>query len=579
MISDLSNNFGWVTVIQGDPQIYGRLYVGSNGRGILYGDIHTGLSALPAGWSDQDIGTPGSAGSATQSAGAWEVIGGGSGISGTADNFHFAYTTLTGDGTISARVMAVPSASPANNNAKAGVMIRSTLTNSSANAFVALTPGSVNGALFQTRLTTSAGTSSANVTTGIYPPYWVRLTRAGNVFTAYYSADGVTWTQLGSPTTIAMGTSVYVGLASTPSDNNQLNIASFQNVSIVNTINGSGNADAIRLVRDGALTDYYLGGVLQYSFDPTTISQLVISPSASDDAITLDYTGGNPLPANTSIDGGSGQDTLSLIGSASTDTVVFNAASITLGTSFSITAIETRTFDATGGADSVTVNGGSVLFQNTKRLATLALSGGSASIAQGGSSTLTVGSLSLTGGSLNLNDNVLIVDYPGPASPIDDIRTQLVAGHGAAAGIYSSQANASGNLMTLGYAEASDVLGISGTQTAAFAGQTVDATSVLVKFTFAGDADLNGRIDADDYFRIDSNYNKTGNPAYARGDFNFDGRVDGDDYFLIDSNDLANAPPAAAPLALPKPADAIEEPDPVLFPEKKSWAEEFLDSL
>lgn len=37
-ISDDDHQFGWVTVIQGDSRIHGRLYVGSNGRGILVGD-------------------------------------------------------------------------------------------------------------------------------------------------------------------------------------------------------------------------------------------------------------------------------------------------------------------------------------------------------------------------------------------------------------------------------------------------------------------------------------------------------------------------------------------------------------
>ena len=103
MISDLSHQYGWVTVIQGDPRVYGRLYVGTNGRGILYADIHTAQTALPTGWSTQDIGAPGSTGSAgSPSSGTWEIIGGGAGISGTADTFRFAYTSLTGDGSITA---------------------------------------------------------------------------------------------------------------------------------------------------------------------------------------------------------------------------------------------------------------------------------------------------------------------------------------------------------------------------------------------------------------------------------------------------------------------------------------------
>ena len=58
MISDLAHEYGDVTVIQGDPRVYGRLYVGTNGRGILYADIHTPPANLPSGWGTQDIGSP-----------------------------------------------------------------------------------------------------------------------------------------------------------------------------------------------------------------------------------------------------------------------------------------------------------------------------------------------------------------------------------------------------------------------------------------------------------------------------------------------------------------------------------------
>jgi hypothetical protein len=93
-------------------------------------------------------------------------------------------------------VIDVPTGIPGNYNAKAGVMIRDGTAANAANAFVALTPGSINGAIFQTRATTGATTNNnGSATTGVYPPYWVRLRRAGNQFTAFVSPDGVTWTQ------------------------------------------------------------------------------------------------------------------------------------------------------------------------------------------------------------------------------------------------------------------------------------------------------------------------------------------------------------------------------------------------
>jgi large repetitive protein len=140
---------------------------------------------------------------------------------------------------------------------------------------------------------------------------------------------------------------------------------------------------------------------------------------------------------------------------------------------------------------------------------------------------------------LNLNDNDLIVDYTGGAgaSPMTDIVANIVAGRAATpSGIFSTQANASDGLRALGVAEASDVLGIAGSQTATFSGQTVDATTVLVKFTYAGDANLTGTIDADDYASIDFHAPTAGAMGYSNGDFNLDGIIDSDDYALIDFN-------------------------------------------
>jgi hypothetical protein len=61
---------------------------------------------------------------------------------------------------------------------------------------------------------------------------------------------------------------------------------------------------------------------------------------------------------------------------------------------------------------------------------------------------------------------------------------------------------------------------------------------VLVMYTYAGDADLTGKINGDDYFRIDQGYatrnNATPLLGYENGDFNYDGRIDADDYFIID---------------------------------------------
>src|SRR5262249_43747748 len=166
--------------------------------------------ALPSPWQQQDIGPVGVPGGATYNGttGTFTEQGSGTDIDAQSDGFHYIYQALNGDGELIARVGSISNTNPW---AKAGVMIRETLTPTSTHAMMVLTPG--NGAAFQRRTVTNGwnqNTSSGAATA----PLWVRIQRAGNVFRGYTSPDGVTWTQVGSDT-IAMSQSVFIGLALT----------------------------------------------------------------------------------------------------------------------------------------------------------------------------------------------------------------------------------------------------------------------------------------------------------------------------------------------------------------------------
>src|SRR5207248_8910871 len=71
--------------------------------------------------------------------------------------------------------------------------------------------------------------------------------------------------------------------------------------------------------------------------------------------------------------------------------------------------------------------------------------------------------------------------------------------------------------------------------TAVWAGQTVTGTDTLVMYTYGGDANLDGKINVDDYGRIDFNVG-LGTAGWANGDFNYDGKINVDDYGIIDFN-------------------------------------------
>src|SRR5205814_892292 len=91
-------------------------------------------------------------------------------------------------------------------------------------------------------------------------------------------------------------------------------------------------------------------------------------------------------------------------------------------------------------------------------------------------------------------------------------------------------------------------------QTSVWSGQTVNGNAILVAYTFGGDANLDGVVNGDDYFQIDSHVSQSGSVfGYFNGDFNYDGAVNGDDYFVIDSNVSASGLPMALS-AVPEPA-------------------------
>jgi regulation of enolase protein 1 (concanavalin A-like superfamily) len=182
-------------------------------------------SSLPSGWSDKDIGSVPVAGSANDSGGTFSVTGSGADVWGAADAFNYAYTTLNGNGTIVARVATVQNVS---SWVKAGVMIRETLTAGSRHAFILVS--GANGVAFQRRDATG-GASVNTAGSAASAPRWAKLTRSGNTFTAYESADGTHWTQVGSDT-IAMAANVSVGLAVTSHSTSASATCTFDHVSI-----------------------------------------------------------------------------------------------------------------------------------------------------------------------------------------------------------------------------------------------------------------------------------------------------------------------------------------------------------
>jgi endoglucanase len=226
---DLSSpySFSWTNVAAGSYTLTAKAYDNMSAvttSGAVSITVNGGGS-LPAPWSTSDIGAVGVAGSASYSSGTFNVNGSGADIWNAADEFRYVYQTLTGNGSIVARVTSLTNT---NAWAKAGVMIRESLAANSTHAATVVTPA--NGVSFPRRTTTGALSTSATVAGQVVPKY-VKIERSGSTFTSSYSNDGITFTTVGT-VSISMSSTVYVGLCLTSHNDGVLASASFTNVAV-----------------------------------------------------------------------------------------------------------------------------------------------------------------------------------------------------------------------------------------------------------------------------------------------------------------------------------------------------------
>jgi hypothetical protein len=100
-----------------------------------------------------------------------------------------------------------------------------------------------------------------------------------------------------------------------------------------------------------------------------------------------------------------------------------------------------------------------------------------------------------------------------------------------------------------------------------FDGTTPGAGDILIKYTYYGDTNLDGKVDGSDYSRIDAAFladksNPTAVTGWFNGDFNYDGVIDGSDYTLIDNAFNTQGAVIATAVATSQvaPASAVPEP-------------------
>lgn len=190
-------------------------------------------AGVPSPWAAQDLGSGTQAGGGYVSGDTVVVTGAGGDIYQATDGGRLFTQPLSGDATIVARVVSMTNT---NVWAKAGLMIREGTAANAKHAFCFVTPVTTNGVGFIRRTSTGAMSTYTGGSKSI-APRWLRLVRSGSTITASESANGTTWTTVGT-VTVSMTNPVQIGFAVTAGDNSKLCTAVFDMVSITPAGNG-----------------------------------------------------------------------------------------------------------------------------------------------------------------------------------------------------------------------------------------------------------------------------------------------------------------------------------------------------
>jgi hypothetical protein len=283
-----------------------------------------------------------------------------------------------------------------------------------------------------------------------------------------------------------------------------------------------------------AYANVYLAGS---SSGPTitsggTYGNITIGATCSANA-SLTQTGGTVIAENLSI----GDTDLSCPYQA-----VYHMQGGTLTITNGTTINHTGTFNQTGGTASlgnVSGNGTITLSNGSLTVATLSMPSGHVSAngtltfsptsatRQTSAVAIEIGNLTVgTAGLIDLTNHDLIIHGGETLSQVEAL---IVDGIGGTTGITSSTvADTPGT--ALGYATAGE-LGIS-----TFDGISVTSTDILVKYTYIGDANLDGEVNNSDFVILAHNFGAS--PAdWSQADFNYDGVVGPTDFGIFATYD------------------------------------------
>ncbi len=192
---------------------------------------------------------------------------------------------------------------------------------------------------------------------------------------------------------------------------------------------------------------------------------------------------------------------------------------------------------------------------------TLNIAPGASVVISNGSSPMAITIANISGGGVvQLNNNAMVVH----AGSLSAVNTMVAAGYangtwnGTSGFVSSTAAGDTTFLTAIGTIINDDgngnpLYGTNGMIRSTFDGATPVDGDILVKYTYYGDANLDGQVDSSDYARIDNGFlNKL--TGWGNGDFNYDNVVNGSDYTLIDNAFNMQGTSLAAEIAAPNAA-------------------------
>ncbi len=361
----------------------------------------------------------------------------------------------------------------------------------------------------------------------------------------------------------------------------------FDSVAVSSGIVLTGSQYDLKLDPDGIHLDIYNSntstGALYAQVLAAQVTNITVAGTGSPESLTVDFSNGSPFTIGLAYNasGTASSNSLLAIGTtAGNDTVTASSGAITVnGITLTGTDIGTLSFAPGAGTDALTVNSGTLnLSQRSGSgiitdLFSAVTVAGTAKLAVApptthatrtlvDTTTLTIAGV--TGhwtGTLDLNGSDLTVTSGSLATVNNQVTSGFASGSWTGTGIDSSAAAANtGHLTALGTIlntiNGTQPLYGSGTGIVTFDGASPGPSAILVKFTYYGDATLDGKTDASDYSRMDAAFltDKSTPGAltgWFNGDFNYDTVINGTDYTLADNTFNRQGATLASQVAAP----------------------------